>query len=120
MFDSSGSRTKFADLAVVEAANKNKEAVHKFSRTKAPIAVPDGFVWPVVTGFRALIERDENGAPIWGTDPIVFLHDHWKELSDSFYTILETGQFDPQKVGKSKLSYELFYAKIDAIYQRIK
>jgi hypothetical protein len=120
MFDSTGSRTKFADLTVVEAANKRPDPKHKFSKTNASIAVPDGFVWPLVTGFRALIERTEEGVLYWGADPIIFLHDHWKDLADSFYTILETGQFDPQKVGKSKLSYELCYAKIDSIYQRVK
>jgi hypothetical protein len=120
IFNNSGSRTKFADLTVVEAANKRTDKVHKFTRAKTELVVPDGFVWPVLTGFRALIERDTDGSPRWGVDPIVFLHDNWKELSGSFYTILETGQFDPQKVGKSKLSYELFYAKVDSIYQRAK
>ena len=82
--------------------------------------VPDGFVWPVVAGLRALIARDKDGVLSWATDPAIFLQDHWKELSESYYTILENGQFDPQKVGKAKLSYDLFYAKFEAIYQRTK
>lgn len=120
IFNKSGSRTKFAELTVVEAANRRKEPIHKFSRTTATMLVPDGFVWPVVAGFRALINRDEAGALSWGTDPVIFLQDHWEELAESYYTILENGQFDPQKVGKAKLSYDLFYAKIEAIYQRTK
>jgi hypothetical protein len=120
MFNHVAPKTKFADLTVVETANKRKDIEHKFSRTRAPLAVPDGFVWPVITGFRALIRRDSEGSLAWGVDPFVFLHDHWQELADSFYTILENGQFDPQKVGKSKLSYDLFYAKIDSIFQRVK
>ena len=120
MFDHASTKTKFAALTVVEAANKRGEPLHKFSKTSAPLAVPDGFVWPVVAGFRALIERDGAGVPRWGTDPILFLHDHWTELSGAFYSILESGQFDPQKVGKSKLSYELLYSKIDGIYAKNK
>jgi len=120
MFNSSGPKAKFAALTVVEAANRKGVPTHKFSRTPAPIAVPEGFVWPVVAGFRALIERDEHGVLSWGTDPLVFLQDHWRELSEAFFSILESGQFDPQKVGKSKLSYELFYSKIDGIHAKIK
>jgi hypothetical protein len=120
VFDESGSRTKFRALTVVEAANKRGEPTHKFSKTGAPIAVPDGFVWPVVAGFRALIERDSDGVLRWGTDPILFLHDHWQELSSAFFSILESGQFDPQKVGKSRLSYELLYSRIDGINARNK
>jgi len=120
MFDHTGTRTKFADLTVVEAANRKKDQVHKFSKTTSPMAVPEGFVWPVVAAFRALVERDSEGNLLWGTDPILFLHDYWKDLADSFYSILESGQFDPQKVGKSKLSYDLLYAKIEAIYAKSK
>lgn len=120
MFDHAGAKTKFAALTVVEAANKRGPATHKFSKTSAPLAVPDGFVWPVVAGFRALIERDSDGVLRWGTDPVLFLHDHWKDLSGAFFSILESGQFDPQKVGKSKLSYELLYSKIDGIYAKNK
>ena len=120
MFNHSEAKTKFAALTVVEAANKKGQATHKFSRTNAPLAVPDGFVWPVVAGFRALIERDANGVLSWGTDPVLFLHDHWKELSGAFFSILESGQFDPQKVGKSKLAYELLYSRIDGIYAKNK
>ena len=118
MFDQSGSRTKFAKLTVVEAANRRGAPLHKFSRTPATLAVPDGFIWPVVQGFRALIERDSRGYLSWGTDPVIFLHDNWKELAASFFTVLEAGQFDPQKVGKSKMSYELMYSKIENVYQR--
>ena len=118
IFNSSSPRSKFADLTVVEAANKRKDPVHKFSRTPAPLNVPDGFVWPVVTGFRSLIERDEDGNLYWGNDPVLFLQDHWQELSDSYFTILDGGQYDPQKVGKSKMSYDLFFSKIEAIYRR--
>ena len=120
MFDHSGAKTKFASLTVVEAANKKGQPTHKFSKTNSPIAVPDGFVWPVVAGFRALIERDGSGVLTWGADPVLFLHDHWKELSGAFFSILESGQFDPQKVGKSKLSYELLYSKIDGLYAKSK
>jgi len=120
IFDNSGTRTKFAELTAVEAANKRKEPIHKFSRTNATLLVPDGFVWPVVAGLRALIARDKDGVLSWATDPAIFLQDHWKELSESYYTILENGQFDPQKVGKAKLSYDLFYTKFEAIYQRTK
>ena len=120
MFDHSGSKTKFSSLTVVEAANKKGQPLHKFTRTKAPLSVPDGFVWPLVAGFRALIERDSSGVLSWGTDPVIFLHDHWEDLSAAFFSILESGQFDPQKVGKSKLSYELIYTKIDGIYAKSK
>lgn len=120
MFDAASPKTKFAALTVVEAANKKGQASHKFSRTEAPLAVPDGFIWPVVAGFRALIERSGDGVLTWGTDPVLFLHDHWEDLSGAFFSILESGEFDPQKVGKSKLSYELLYSKIDGIYAKNK
>lgn len=118
IFDNADSRMKFEDLDVVVAANKRGNAKHKFSENPTEIAVPDGFVWPLITGFRALVERDDDGSPYWGNDPVVFLHDHWRELSESLFTVLESGQFDPQKVGKSKLSYDLFHARIEAIYNR--
>lgn len=120
IFNNSSPRSKFADLTVVVASNKRKDPVHKFSRTPAPLIVPDGFVWPVVAGFRSLIERDNDGNLSWGKDPVLFLRDHWEELSDSYFTILDGGQYDPQKVGKSKMSYDLFYSKIEAIYRRNK
>ncbi len=120
MYDKAGPKIKFRDLAVVEAANRRKEPSHKFSRAKATLLVPDGFVWPVISGFRALMVREADGALRWGADPVEFLHDNWEELAEAFNTIIETGAYDPQKVGKSKLSYDLFYAKIDAIFQRNK
>lgn len=119
IFDNADSKMKFADLDVIVAANKRGNARHKFTESPTDVAVPDGFVWPIITGFRALIEQDEDGDLYWGVDPVVFLHDHWRELSDSLFNVLESGQFDPQKVGKSKLSYDLFHARMEAIYRRV-
>jgi hypothetical protein len=95
--------------AVSKMNPANSKAPHKtrFTDQGAKYASPEGFVIPLVYGLSALLERREDGTIAWKTDPTNFLNDNLDEIAKRFKGIMQMGDFDPQKVGKSGPAYTM-------------
>lgn len=79
---------------------------------------PDGFVVPLLYGFKALLELDKNGLLQWKTDPTAFVTKNLTEVMKNYRLVIEMAQWDPQKVGKNISAYEFAESTIAATYLR--
>jgi hypothetical protein len=96
---------KWGSMDVVSAEMaKGKAPLKKFSGTPAEMYVPEGFIAPFIYAFRALLTV-EGGKVEWRTDPFEFLSEHGHRFGQVYYDILSDKGGDPQKVGKSNMSY---------------
>lgn len=87
-------------------ARKSKKRFAPFLGNNVELLVPLGFIMPVAYGIRSLIHLDEEGSPYWLTDPIHFIKKHEKEIGKAARNLIEGLEWNPQKVGKSAMSYE--------------
>lgn len=94
--------------AVSSEMSKNKTPLKKFTGTTAELYVPEGFIAPFIYAFRALLEV-RNGKVEWITDPFEFLSEKGTSFGQVYYEYLEDKGGDPQKVGKSNVSYSSLY-----------
>ncbi len=80
--------------------------------------VPDGFIYPLVVGLRALMERDPStGAIRWVTDPFTFIEDKpFENAVRNYSEVIQQSAYDPQKVGKGKASYTTAFQSIKLAY----
>ena len=77
---------------------------------------PDGFIVPLLFGFRSLLDVDKNGLLSWKVDPEKFVNNYLVEIIKSYRLVIEMAQFDPQKIGKNISAYEFAESAIAAIY----
>lgn len=79
----------------------------KFYDRSVSYSYPDGFIMPLVCALSELIEKNEDGTVQWKEEPLQFLKKHLKPLAASYSSIIQLANFDPQKVGKNRASYEV-------------
>lgn len=79
----------------------------KFSQKSISWKYPEGFIAPLVYGLRSLIIKDQHGNLSWATDPNAFLKTHLPQVVVRYKQLMEENDFDPQKVGKSNVAYDL-------------
>ena len=93
--------------AVKSMKNKREEYTTPFLHKKTDKPVPDGFVYPLVYGLRALMGKDERtGRIIWLTDPFAFVESKkFKDVVAQYSGVIQQSDYDPQKVGKGSYSY---------------
>lgn len=93
--------------AVKGLLNKSNSYETPFMHYKAEKPVPDGFIYPLVYGLRALIGTDEKTGEIaWQTDPYSFIEsDAFKGAVAQYCGVIQQSDYDPQKVGKGAFSY---------------
>lgn len=93
--------------AVKSLMNKNNDYKTPFFGRKADKPVPDGFIYPLVYGLRALIEVDEKtDEVVWKTDPYRFIEtEAFKSAVVQYCGVIQQSDYDPQKVGKGAFSY---------------
>lgn len=77
---------------------------------------PDGFIVPLLYGFRALLVVDKDGLLAWKTNPQVFLSKYLIDIMKNYRLVIEMAGWDPQKVGKNISAYEFAESTIAAIY----
>ena len=104
---------KFGGIDAVDKANKKNprtgktpQKYSKFYRQPIGYAIPDGFIYPLVYAFAALLKQNEDGTVYWGTDWHEFFNNHMGSLvKDYRETSMNMLNRDPQKVGKEAGSY---------------
>jgi len=67
---------------------------------------PEGFITPLVYALSALIE-EKNGELTWKVDPYRFVKQNLSAVVKQYKGVLDLSQWDPQKVGKSVVSYSM-------------
>jgi hypothetical protein len=99
---------RFGKISVVKRAKdmRTKPTTH-FSDEEVEYSYPDGLIFPLVYGLKALMEKDEKGHVRWKEDPEKFLDDCLEAIVKKYRVVLDAYKFDPQKIGKNEGSYDL-------------
>jgi hypothetical protein len=108
---------KFGHLTGVTTYKGKHKARLEFIRKESKYGVPAGFTYPILGGFRALIE-EKGGRYIWGKglDPREMLQDGLGEtLADTIGNFALDAR-NPSKTGKSPLVWQACYQAARVAY----
>ena len=69
--------------------------------------VPDGFIYPLVYGLRAIMKRDaKSGQVAWRANAAAFVDsDEFRQAVAEYSGVISQSDYDPQKVGKGSFCY---------------
>ncbi len=99
---------RFGKVSVVKLAqDMRSKPTSPFTEKPVKYSYPDGLIMPLVYGFKALMEKADDGKVRWSEDPTKFLDENLESIVKKYRVILEALRFDPQKIGKSEGSYAL-------------
>ncbi len=108
---------KFGRLTGVTVYGPRGHSELFFIGKKSKYGVPDGFVYPILGAFRALLE-EKAGRYLWGKglDPIELLNDNLGlKLADTIGNFALEAQ-NPSKTGKSPLVWQACYQSAQVVY----
>lgn len=114
---------KYGRITAVKNLNERRtRRVTPFRGTEIDTISPDGFVMPLVYGLISLMERQQaaDGGYVirWKvTDPLAFLKKNLAKVVEKYKGVFDVCDYDPQKVGKSTLSYDVTREAFDAIFK---
>lgn len=98
----------YGRISAVKSAQK-KSGVYwtPFLRQQVDQPVPDGFIYPLMYGLRAIVEYDSKTKTVkWKIDPYHFIEsDAFKSAVMKYCGVISQSDYDPQKVGKGSFSY---------------
>ncbi|MFV0458287.1 MAG: hypothetical protein ACK5MT_05900 [Actinomycetales bacterium] len=93
--------------AVKKMNNSDRKKYTKYIHEEVAIAIPEGFVVPLVYGLQALLEVDATGCVRWRTDPDAFLEEKLNSIVGEHKSVVALLDYDPQKVGKAPEAYRM-------------
>lgn len=114
---------KYGRITAVKNLNERRnKRVTPFRGTEIDTVSPDGFVMPLVYGLISLMERvqlpDGSYEIRWKVaDPLAFLKKNLAKVVEKYKGVFDVCDYDPQKVGKSTLSYDVTREAFDAIFK---
>lgn len=104
---------RFGNVNGVKRADKMRtKPTSHFLDEEVNYSYPDGLIFPLVYGLKALMEKDDKGHVQWKEDPSKFIDDCLLSIVKKYRVVLDAFRFDPQKIGKNEGSYELV---VDAV-----
>jgi hypothetical protein len=103
------------------AAEKNPKYLRSkpttpFYQKPVEYTCPEGFIVPLLYGFRSLLSVDKDGLLVWNTNPQAFLTKYLVDIMKQYRFVMEMANFDPQKVGKNVSAFEFAESTIAAIF----
>lgn len=104
---------RFGKISVVKRGRdmRTKPTSH-FLDEEVEYSYPDGLIFPLVYGLKALMFKDDKGHVSWKEEPNKFLDDCLESIVKKYRVVLDAYKFDPQKIGKNEGSYDLI---VDAV-----
>ncbi len=110
---------KFGRIKEVKKMNGSKIKTTKFGKRGIAWKYPEGYVWPLVAGLRALMEKGDDGRLRWKVEnPADFIKSHFPQVVSTYKGVIELVDYDPQKVGKASAAYETAYSAFESAYYR--
>lgn len=83
----------------------------KFLQTELDVMSPNGFIYPILGAFRAIVE-ERNSQYVWKEDPFETLDKIGGELVDSVVTMSRALGNNPQSVGKDANIWKTLYMTV--------
>ena len=103
------SNKKYGSITgVVSKRNGNAEFKTKFYQEKIGYLTTNGFIYPILGAFRALI-REENNMYVWKKDPIQVMDNIGAELVENTISMSRELGNNPNATGKNKMLWMNLY-----------
>lgn len=83
----------------------------KFFLTKMDVQSPNGFIYPILGAFRALM-KEEDGYYMWKTDPFAILEKIGPDLVESTVSMSRSLGNNPQSAGKDVNLWKTLYMTV--------
>ncbi|WEV73688.1 hypothetical protein OZX74_07230 [Bifidobacterium sp. ESL0798] len=97
----------YGNIIAVKGLNPTSATTKKytpFSKQPVQTANPLGFIVPLVYGLTALVKVEPNKV-VWRHEPKSFLKENLPKIVSQYKEVFDPCGYDPQKVGKSAMSY---------------
>lgn len=87
----------------------SKKRFHtKYTLTECDYSYADGFIIPLVVGLKELIDVDLSQDKLyWKNEPKLFISKCFPKVLGMYSALIRATNWDPQKIGKDKGSYEI-------------
>lgn len=95
----------------VQVPKPGQELHSKFLCNDMEAASPNGFIYPILGAFRALVE-EKNGVYCWKKDPFSVLEKVGKDLVESTVSMSRALGNNPQSVGKDSNIWKTLYMTV--------
>lgn len=87
------------------------ELKSKFHQKQMDVQSPNGFIYPILGAFRALL-KEENGAYAWKTNPFAILEKAGPDLVESTVSMSRSLGNNPQSTGKDVNLWKTLYMTV--------
>lgn len=123
--DESGRRGRIGGRAEMQKRRRNRSALATYyflgnepgdQPVEGDIPVEKGFAIPMISSFRALIEKDRKGKLKWYTDPFKYFDEHGSHLVRLIMTASDQAGGDPHQVGRDPQVYTSLYSEVRRWY----
>jgi hypothetical protein len=119
--DETGKRGRSGGRAEMQKRQRNRSALATYhflgkEPVEGELPIEKGFAIPVISSFRALIEKDRNGKLKWYTDPFEYFDEHGSHLVRLVMTASDQAGGDPHQVGRDPQVYTSLYSEVRRWY----
>jgi AIPR protein len=119
--DESGRRGRIGARTEMQKRRRNRSALATYhflgdEPVQGEVPVEKGFAIPLVSSFRALIEKDRKGKLKWYTDPFAYFDEHGSHLVRLIMTASDQAGGDPHQVGRDPQVYTSLYSEVRRWY----
>ncbi|MCK6462466.1 MAG: AIPR family protein [Candidatus Pacebacteria bacterium] len=105
---------RFADQQGVKKLKKEKQL--DFSKYKVNYLIPGGFVYPLLSAFRAFLENTENGYKFKVNPKEVFDQMNSQDGRSIIYKLVNVDDKNPNSMGKNAGLYDSCYGSLRGYY----
>jgi hypothetical protein len=119
--DDSGRRGRIGARSEMSKRRRNRTALATYyfledQPIEGDIPIEKGFSIPMISSFRALLEKDRTGKLKWYTDPFKYFDEHGSHLVRLVMTASDQTGGDPHLVGRDPQVYTSLYSEVRRWY----
>ena len=95
----------------VQVPKRGQQFYSKFFENNLDVASPNGFIYPILGAFRALV-KEQDGRYTWTMDPFAVLEEVGADLVESTVSMSRSLGNNPQSVGKDANIWKTLYMTV--------
>jgi hypothetical protein len=119
--DESGKRGRIGARVEMQKRRRNRSALATYyflgeEPVEGDIPVEKGFAIPMISSFRALMEREKSGKLRWYADPFEYFDEHGSHLVRLVMQASDRAGGDPHQVGRDPQVYTSLYSEVRRWY----
>jgi hypothetical protein len=119
--DEAGKRGRIGARSEMQKRKRNRTAMATYyfledKPVEGDVPVEKGFAIPMISSFRALIEKKKKGGFGWQTDPFKYFDEHGAHLVRLIMTASDAAGGDPHQVGRDAQVYTSLYSEVRRWY----